>query len=189
MDYINNTILELEGKKKRNCPLSYWIVLKAAADIQQKFSHERKKIEAVCKDTRGRWWAFIAFISLSGTSSFFSLSLSASFWLWMYSVSIRASCLRSSNSAARRPLYSASRRQASSTVFDSLSAACLSADHSESSAINHRVRDSHAELGVNDEGIYPTVNIKPVTTLVLAITQHILQEHFFVNDLYAYSEL
>lgn len=60
------------------------------------------------------------------TSSFFSLSISASFWLLMYSVSMRASCLRSSSSAASRPLYSASSKQASSTVFDSLSAASLS---------------------------------------------------------------
>lgn len=60
------------------------------------------------------------------TSSFFSLSMSASFWLLMYSVSIRANCRRSSSSAARRPLYSASSKQASSTVFESLSAASLS---------------------------------------------------------------
>lgn len=59
-------------------------------------------------------------------SSFFSLSMSASLWLVMYSVSMRASCLRSSSSAASRPLYSASSKQASSTVFDSLSAASLS---------------------------------------------------------------
>lgn len=59
-------------------------------------------------------------------SSFFSLSMSASLWLPMYSVSIRASCLRSSSSAASRPLYSANSKHASSTVFDSLSAASLS---------------------------------------------------------------
>ncbi|TNN48598.1 hypothetical protein EYF80_041185 [Liparis tanakae] len=40
--------------------------------------------------------------------------------------SMRASCLRSSSSAASRPLYSASSKHASSTVFDSLSAASLS---------------------------------------------------------------
>lgn len=52
--------------------------------------------------------------------------MSASLWLLMYSVSIRASCLRSSSSAASRPLYSANNKHASSTVFDSLSAASLS---------------------------------------------------------------
>lgn len=60
------------------------------------------------------------------TSSFFSFSDRTSFWFWVYSTSIRASWRRSSSSAARRPLYSASNRHASSTVFERRSAASLS---------------------------------------------------------------
>lgn len=61
------------------------------------------------------------------TSSFFSFSVRTSFWFWVYSISMRASWRRSSSSAARRPLYSASSRHASSTVFERRSAASLSA--------------------------------------------------------------
>lgn len=49
------------------------------------------------------------------TSSFCSFCVSPSFWLWRKTVSVRVSCLRSSISAAKRPLKSASNMQASST--------------------------------------------------------------------------